>query len=258
MKTVLYYFSGTGNSLWVASDMAQKLGCELVPMVKAMAGQLDESFPRVGLVFPTYMYRPPHIVVEFLKKLPQTQYLFVVTTNGGDAGGVLGTTKKHLRRRGLVMNAGFTVRMPDNYIPFGGAIPEGEQRELFEKARIKVPQIVDMVEAGREHCDPGTTFYKQWIHPGIFYAMGYAMIRSSDRAFWTNDNCVGCGSCAKVCPVGNIVLKEERPTWGGNCQQCYGCLQWCKKEAIEHKKVSIGLKRYHHPDIRRRQIIQQH
>jgi MinD superfamily P-loop ATPase len=46
-------------------------------------------------------------------------------------------------------------------------------------------------------------------------------------------------------------------TGTGNCQQCYGCLQWCKKEAIERKKVTVGLRRYHHPDIKRRQIIQQ-
>lgn len=257
MKTVLYCFSGTGNSLWVALDLAEKLGCELFSMTKAMRGTMDTSYQRVGVVFPTYMYRPPYVVVDFLQKLPPPDYLFAVATNGGDAGGVLGTTQKHLKRRGMELKAGYTVHLPDNYIPFGGAIPEGEQRELFEKARAKIHRIADAVKTGEQLVESGTTFYKQWIHPGIYYALGYAMIPSSDRAFWTNDNCVGCGSCAKVCPVGNVVLKKERPTWGGNCQQCYACLQWCKKEAIEHKKVSIGLKRYHHPDIRRKQIIEQ-
>ena len=86
MKTVLYCFSGTGNSLWVALDLAEKLGCELVSMTNAMRGTMDTSSQRVGVVFPTYMYRPPHLVVDFLQKLPPTDYLFAVATNGGDAG----------------------------------------------------------------------------------------------------------------------------------------------------------------------------
>ena len=62
---------------------------------------------------------------------------------------------------------------------------------------------------------------------------------------------------AKVCPVENILLSDEKPSCLKHCQHCMACLQWCPQEAIQYKKMTLDKKRYHHPDIQALDIIGQ-
>ena len=70
-----------------------------------------------------------------------------------------------------------------------------------------------------------------------------------DKSFHSDGRCDGCGICRKVCPVNNIEMIDNKPSWKHHCEQCFACLQWCPKEAIQLGKETIG-KRYHHPDIK--------
>ena len=44
-------------------------------------------------------------------------------------------------------------------------------------------------------------------------------------------------------------------TWHGHCEHCLGCLQWCPKEAIQFRKVTLKYKRYHHPAVKAEDMI---
>ena len=50
-------------------------------------------------------------------------------------------------------------------------------------------------------------------------------------------------------------LKDNKPVWNNQCQQCYACLHWCHKESIQAGKKTVGIKRYHHPNIMVKDII---
>lgn len=67
---VIYYFSGTGNSLSVAKDIAESLpNTDLVriDLTKLQKRVSIESYEQIGIVFPVYSYHIPKLVVEFLK-----------------------------------------------------------------------------------------------------------------------------------------------------------------------------------------------
>ena len=83
MKTVIYYFSATGNSLVVAKDLAKGLdNVELIPISKVLKMPDATAFDRVGLVYPVYMFGLPLIVADFLKtiKINPGTYIFSVIT----------------------------------------------------------------------------------------------------------------------------------------------------------------------------------
>ena len=254
METIIYYFSGTGNSLQVAKRLASSLDARLVAMAGALDGELAPA-RRVGLVFPIYMYRPPKLVARFMERLRPADYTFVVMTYGGDLGGAVERTGRHLGQAGVSLDAAFAVKMPDNYTPFGGPGPEDEQRNRIERADVDADEIAKAVEAGARPVIKRKSLFRDYVHPGIFYAFGYHMIPRTDARFVVKDSCNGCGSCAQVCPVGNIEMVEDRPRWKGKCEQCLACLQWCAPEAIELGKATEGVTRYRNPTVKRREMI---
>lgn len=258
MKTNIYYFSGTGNSLKIALDLAGKLeNADVISMVKAMHSGIDLSVERIGLVFPVYMYRIPYIVVDFIKKIRTERYIFAVVTCGGDYGDILIRIRRLLKSNGSELSAGFGVRMPSNYIPFGEALPNDEQQEIFSNAGGKIKEIINIVNARKNHFDSRSSLYKTLIHPGLLYRLGYSFIPKTDKDFWSDEKCTGCEICKNICPENNITILDGKPKWNHHCQQCFACLQWCPEEAIQMGQKTVGRKRYHHPEIRVKDIMAQ-
>ena len=58
-------------------------------------------------------------------------------------------------------------------------------------------------------------------------------------------DCIGCGQCAKRCPMNNVAIKDGKPVWGRNCTHCMACICYCPVSAIEYGKKSVGQPRYH-------------
>jgi ferredoxin len=71
-----------------------------------------------------------------------------------------------------------------------------------------------------------------------------------DYGFYSNEKCIGCGTCEKVCPVDNIKMIDKNPSWQHKCEQCFACLQWCPQSAIQFGNNTENINRYHHPDVK--------
>jgi Pyruvate/2-oxoacid:ferredoxin oxidoreductase delta subunit len=211
----------------------------------------------IGLVFPVYMWGLPLIVVDFIKNMPfqKSQYIFAVTNCGGSPGSTLVRAGRFFKKRGLTLAAGFSVRMPNNYIPLSGAVSPKKQERMFRAAEEKVKSIAECIKAQQPRSLEQSFFLFNWFVRNILYRVSSPHIPKLDQAFKATEACTGCGICQKVCPVQNIALVEKKPVWQHHCQQCFACLQWCPEEAVEYGKITKGRKRYHHPQINVQDII---
>ncbi|MCX6993540.1 MAG: EFR1 family ferrodoxin [Kiritimatiellaeota bacterium] len=264
MNTILYYFSGTGNSLAVARDLAAALGnTTLIAIPKALqepggvAASAVATADAVGIVFPVYAWGPPRIVTDFInsRKWHDIPYLFAVCTCGGFPGGTLTLVERALRARGGNLQAGFSIVMPGNYTALYGAIAEAKQQKLFTRARARIAEIAEWVKAHRNRPVEKSFFLVNWLTTGFLYKFGMPKFKTADVKFWVMDTCTHCGLCVKVCPRLNIDLKDGRPQWHGNCEQCMACLQWCPVEAIQFGKATQQRKRYHHPSVKAKDLF---
>ena len=256
MKTDIYYFTGTGNSLAVAQKIANKIENSTIysiPQVtnkqKSIKGNL------IGIVCPIYMYNIPHIVADFISTIKSADYIFLVYAGGGHLGGAIKDLLKIFASNNLTVSAVCNVPMPSNYTPYG-ATPKEKQKELFAQVESHVDHIVEIVTKKETYfARPTNSFFETYIHPGLVYKLGYSQIYRLDNSYTVDDKCNGCSICQKVCPVNNIIMKDKKPEWQNKCQQCYACLQWCPTESIQTGKKTIGVKRYHHPEIKAKDII---
>ncbi|RLC50933.1 MAG: hypothetical protein DRI23_06065 [Candidatus Cloacimonadota bacterium] len=256
MKNAIYYFSGTGNSLWIAQKINEKLEDSKLISIPSFIDQAENINGKViGIICPIYMYNIPHIVVDFIKKIKSVEYLFIVFTGAGQLGSGIKKTFKVFASQGIKLNSLFNIPMPSNYTPYG-CPTEDKQKELFAAANEKVEKIIEVVKKRGAFIDSSnSTFFQSYIHPGLLYKMGYARINIMDNSFFSDDKCNGCSICQKVCPVNNITMINNKPKWNNQCQQCYACLQWCPQTAIRSNKKTADIKRYHHPNITVKAII---
>ncbi|MCX5712222.1 MAG: EFR1 family ferrodoxin [Candidatus Omnitrophica bacterium] len=252
MKTTLFYFSGTGNSLQVARDLAKELiNAEITAIAKVIGKNPDFSADRIGIIFPVYMFGMPLIVKKFVEelKVDKNKYIFAIATCGGKAGNTLRQADQLLKAHGLSLAAGFIIRMPGNYTPLYGALPKKKQDKLFAKELSRIKEIVQIVKNNNQYKIEGDAFLVRGIFSALYKKMS-AMIPLLDKDFWADEKCIHCGTCVKICPVKNVKLVNRVPVWLHKCEQCFACLQWCPVEAIQYGKNTAKRKRYHNPTVK--------
>ncbi|MDD5491437.1 MAG: EFR1 family ferrodoxin [bacterium] len=260
MKTILYYFTGTGNSLKITRDLAAQLGeTEIIPMAKVIdQPTISPAADRIGIIFPVYMWGVPLIVANFSRKLhvPMSTYVFGLANYGGFPAGTLLMLKDILAANKINLSAGFAIRMPGNYTPMYGAIPVEKQQKNFAHESTMIKEIAETIKAKKSTAIHANNLLVNALFSFI-YKHGSLKIPEGDKTFWVDDKCNSCGICEKACPVRNIKMAAGRPVWLHHCEQCVACLQWCPQEAIQVGKNTATRKRYHQPDITVQDIMDQ-
>ena len=86
-----------------------------------------------------------------------------------------------------------------------------------------------------------------FIHPLCAKDEPYFIIGKD--GFNTNDQCIGCKKCEKVCPLNNITIVDSKPVWDHNCTHCMACIHQCPTQAIEFKKITLKKNRYYNHGV---------
>lgn len=245
---MIFYFSGTGNSLWVARQLAEKLQDTLVPIAEGVDGTFSlKADEKVGFVFPVYAWAPPAIVLDFIRRvgLNNPSYLYFVCTCGDDTGKTAQVFTKAVRARGWTCHAGYSVTMPNTYVSLPGFDVDDKdlERRKVENAKARVrfiaEELSNRVKMHSYNCHEGTVpSLKTYVIRPLFNAF-----LMSPKPFHVTDACTACKRCEKKCPVHNIKV-EGRPQWGDHCTQCLACYHVCPVHAIQYGDRTKGKGQY--------------
>lgn len=254
MKTIIFYFSTTGNSLALSRNISGNLGeTELISIPKVMDEQIDVNVPRIGFIFPVYGWGLPPIVVEFLKKmkLEKQQYIFAVATCGGTPGRTLLQLRSILRKAGADLNAGFVVKEGANTVTDDPGLVKfmrGISNKEYLSGKKRLNEILCVISARKKH-KPETSSSAANFIGGLLNRMSSLAadsFKTMDKNFFVDDKCTKCETCERICPMANIKISGGKPAWNHNCGVCYACIQWCPQQAIHIKNETC---RYRNPEI---------
>lgn len=254
---MIFYFSGTGNSLYAAKRISEYLGESLVNISSAMHDDMKLQLSpgeTAGFVFPLYAWSAPKIVFDFIKKVDiKGHYTFAIATYGQN----IGRFDKLFEQSGIHLNSAFSLNMPNNYIVIWD---RDKQNQCLENAENRLDQICDAIEHRQEVIDIQCVLNGKRV-PEAMTAFAPRMNAQWSNTlddvsdFYVTDACIGCGTCQKVCNGRTIRLEGGKPVWGNNCTKCLACLHLCPKQAIQFGQYTVDTGRYKNPNIRLSELM---
>ena len=257
MKVVIFYFSGTGNTMWVSeriqayfeeNDVSCKIfSIEQVEKEEVIA--LCEEADRIGFAYPIYASDLPEPMKDFLNALPMlSKKIFVYCTQLAFSGDGAWVYRNELEAKGGEITHSAHFIMPHNitlnryFLPITG---KKLHALILKNTNRRAKKFVQTIVSGRKF-DNGK--YGRFL--GLIQRRPYRKYLPVLQGLVGVDEsiCISCGRCVKICPTDNIVMNEF-PEFLGKCTECMRCYNYCPVSAITYWKIhpTRGLKKYMGP-----------
>jgi ferredoxin len=272
MGPEIYYFSGTGNSLFVAKELQKQIPeVELIPIVSLLDRDvIKTSGKTVGLIFPVHALTIPIAVKRFLKKIDpaSAEYIFAIATRGGTVFWGFNKIDKLLKKKNKHLNSQFILNMCHNEAPRSEKnyiVPSKSDILQIEATLFKkIDQISNVIITQSPFFEKDANIIIKsssnpiiglLIEKLVVFAMDISEYIGGANYFYHDDKCNGCGTCEKVCLSQKIKMDGGKPVWQRNvlCYMCFACLNYCPKQSVQIKNIP-GVKshttknrRYPHP-----------
>lgn len=252
---MILYFSGTGNTRYVAEMLGARLGDSDVraftpdELRNPDGAAFDTRHRRVIWAFPTYSWGIPPVVAEIMKRARfgdgfMRARHYMLTTCGDDVGLIERQWRSLMRRRGLTAGSAYAVVMPNTYTLMKGfdVDPADMAAEKLAQAPAAVARIAETIEKNTS----GDILVRKsfsWFKSAVIYPW-FVRHAMSPRPFHADDGCTGCGTCARTCPMANITMENGRPEWGSACAGCLRCYHICPRHSVRYGKATDGKGQY--------------
>ncbi|MPM71616.1 hypothetical protein SDC9_118584 [bioreactor metagenome] len=261
----IYFFSGTGNSMYVALELAKRTDAQVKALLK------EKNFGQegaVGFVFPVYMNGVPKPVESFIDKsdFSKVSYLYAVMTHGGVPGRPEHHMNQILSKKNRCLDDCHNLKMINN-TPKGVA-PKFLMHLDWEEeiTREKIDDMICCADAEIEKIsvkiNNRSAEFKEEVtlgtnKPSFMNKLLWKIKSSPKLTFHVDDTCTGCGICETVC-LSQRIKVDKKPIWvKDECYYCYACFNFCPQQAIYVKHYAKKKGRYHYQTITARQIASQ-
>ena len=235
-KTTVTYFTGTGNTLYLAKRFKDATLVDITRINEGNA-EIPEDTERLGILFPVYMGGVPSPVREFVSTYlserdnSNLKYIFTAATCGAGGRNAEWMMDRLLQDIGLALSYSISIKFPDSYLPLVSSLPgEEKTREILGKSEEKILTLL---------CDTEKEEIKLPSKP----LLGKILMRlngktgpgAPDRKMKISGSCTSCGLCASICPGANIRITDKGAEMGEKCLHCYACYNFCPTMSITYE-----------------------
>lgn len=242
---MVFYFSGTGNSTFVATTIANFLSLKLSFIPETPPEELLLPIERVVLVFPVYSWGVPPLVSKFVSEVPKEYWqrmkdlnlsVDCVMTCGDEVALAPEMITEDFKKAGTELNSIWSVIMPNNYVLLPGFDVDSKELEAqkLKECEGRILEIAQYLNRGDHRIDV-TRGKWPWLKSKLIFPL-FKKWGIFPKKWHYTDACIGCGKCSKICPMLNVTMEDKHPKWGMRCCSCLGCYHVCPVHAVEYGK----------------------
>ena len=223
----IFYYTGTGNSLYIAKQLSKDIYS--IPKLINDDNLVFED-QEIGIVCPLYCHMPPVTVQEFLAKVTfKAKYFFVIFTYGNRKCDAYEWMDQYLNSCNIKCDYLDSIKMVDNYLP---SFDMNEQMKMDKQIDQQIQRVINNVKQQKLGYEKTTDEEKQH-HLKIMQMFKESPELFDGSLIKVGDNCIGCGTCQKVCPKGKYsIIDGKAYRKPGSCDNCQGCAQNCPTKTI--------------------------
>ena len=248
---MILYFSGCGNSKFVAEELARLTNDTLV-QIKPLESKPSVALgpnEALGVVCPVYAWAVPRVVSDYINRLTintKPSYCYLACTCGDNVGRTPERFAKTLKAKGVNLDAAFSFVMPETYVNLAGFsldTPENERRKI-DAVRERLPLVAERIQQREKVVDVVRGKVPR-LNTYVTNALFYGLLITDKKFTVDAHKCIGCGKCQKVCPVDNI--QGTPPAWlhNGRCTSCLACYHYCPEHAINYGSITRKRDQYY-------------
>ena len=169
---------------------------------------------------PVYASAPPEPLLDVLRKstFKKDAKAYFFMTYGSEVGACDRYYIKLCKETGLKYMGTTGVVLPQNYLMYFKMRTEEQCRQIIGDSHAVITKAGEQIKEGKSFDDK--------ISNAVVYALAKVTYPVYDKffmkadQFYATEECIGCGKCAKVCPMGCISMVDKMPKWSGRCTHC--------------------------------------
>lgn len=264
MRILILYFSGTGNTEFVAQYIKKHLSCniheiELSPL-ELFKSENISKYDALIFGFPVYACDIPVFIQKYLNDIPITKSksVFVFCTKAFSSGNSLKNAIDIFKKAGYNPLGYADIKMPGS----DGLAFLKKDSSMVHKiinrdfSRLEgVDNLVNQIkEVTKALENDGVQGFSLNMNLNIANSFFSSILKRTfivmegwlKRKFWADGNCIRCKKCEGICPSKNINV-NEKVIFGNDCYLCMRCVHQCPKEAIQIGEKTVGKFRWRGP-----------
>lgn len=232
------YFSGTGNTKFCVDKFLKEYDCSKnsfsIEDGEALERIINDD--EIVMGYPVQYSNIPKILRDYIvnnRYIWKGKNIFIIATMGLFSGDGAGILARLLKNYGAVIVGGLHLKMPDSICDESALKRSFEHnKRIVLKATEKICKCVRNIKNGKPPQEGlGVVYHLAGLFGQRLYFLGKTQ-KYTDRLKINSRKCIGCGLCERLCPMGNIAVKNGIAVSSDKCTMCYRCINKCPEQAI--------------------------